>query len=76
VLHEKMETDSRYVFIGRVLWLAARPGLVDTKAWRVNLRDYHPVARFGASFYTRSADRFSLGDAPQESEAKNAIDRL
>ena len=53
VLHETMETASRYVFFGRVQWLAARAGLVDTQAWRVNLRDFHPVGRFGASFYTR-----------------------
>ena len=66
VLHEKLETASRYVFIGRVVWLAARPGLVDTEAWRVNLREYHPVARFGASFYTRTSDRFSLAGAAQE----------
>lgn len=67
VLHEKLETDSRYVFIGRIVWLAARDGLIDTEAWRVNLREYHPVARFGASFYTRSNERFSLSDRPGES---------
>lgn len=62
VLHEKLETASRYVFIGRIQWLAARDGLIDTQAWRVNLRDYRPIARFGASFYTRTDDRFSLAD--------------
>ncbi|WP_157269218.1 flavin reductase family protein [Azohydromonas aeria] len=62
VLHETLETPSRYVFIGRIKWLAARDGLIDTQTWRVNLRDYHPVARFGASFYTRTTDRFSLAD--------------
>jgi flavin reductase (DIM6/NTAB) family NADH-FMN oxidoreductase RutF len=66
VLHEKLETDSRYVFIGRIVWLAARAGLVDTEAWRVNLREYHPVARFGASFYTRTNERFSLSDKAGE----------
>ena len=30
VLHETLETASRYVFIGRVQWLAVRDGLVDT----------------------------------------------
>ena len=67
VLHEKLETESRYVFIGRIQWLAARDGLIDTQAWRVNLRQYSPVARFGASFYTRTTDRFSLSEAAQES---------
>jgi flavin reductase (DIM6/NTAB) family NADH-FMN oxidoreductase RutF len=62
VLHEKLETTSRYVFIGRIKWMAARDGLIDTDAWRVNLRDYRPIARFGASFYTRTDDRFSIAD--------------
>ncbi len=67
VLHEKLETPSRYVFIGRIKWLAARPGLIDTETWRVNLRDYRPIARFGASFYTRTDDRFSIADRVGES---------
>ena len=77
VLQEKLETESRYVFIGRIQWMAARDGLIDTEKWRVNLRDYHPVGRFGASFYTRSNDRFAIADkgaaaAPQAT----AIDTL
>lgn len=63
VLHETMETASRYVFFGRVQWLAAREGLIDTTLWRVNLRDYTPVARFGASFYIRCADRFAMAES-------------
>jgi flavin reductase (DIM6/NTAB) family NADH-FMN oxidoreductase RutF len=62
VLHEKLETPSRYVFIGRVKWLLARPGLVDTQSWRVDLRQYHPVGRFGASFYVASRERFVVGE--------------
>ena len=77
VLHEKLETPSRYVFIGRIQWLAARDGLIDTEAWRVNLRDYKPVARFGASFYTRTEDRFSLSDKAGEAPSVNtAIDQM
>lgn len=77
VLHEKLETASRYVFIGRIQWMAARDGLIDTEAWHVNLRDYHPVARFGASFYTRSNDRFSIADKADETPPQaTAIDRL
>lgn len=77
LLHEKLETESRYVFIGRILRLAARDGLIDTEAWRVNLRDYHPVARFGASFYTRSNERFSLSDAAGEKPpTATGIDKL
>ncbi len=77
VLHEKLETESRYVFIGRIVHLAARDGLVDTQAWRVNLRDYHPVARFGASFYIRSNDRFSMADAAgQPAATSTGIDEM
>lgn len=77
VLHEKLETESRYVFIGRIQWLAAREGLVDTEAWRVNLRDYRPIARFGASFYTRTDDRFSLADTSgQTAPTQTDIDQI
>jgi len=77
VLHEKLETPSRYVFIGRIKWLAAREGLIDTQAWRVNLKDYRPVARFGASFYTRTNDRFAISDDESE-DPKNtsSIDQI
>lgn len=77
VLHEKLETPSRYVFIGRIQWLAARDGLIDTQAWRVNLRDYHPVGRFGASFYTRTNERFSMADAPGDTATQStSIDQM
>lgn len=77
LLHEKLETESRYVFIGRIVRLVARAGLIDTEAWRVNLRDYHPVARFGASFYTRTNERFALSDAEtRESPRSTAIDQI
>lgn len=76
-LHETMETESRYVFIGRIVWLCAREGLIDTVAWRVNLREYKPVARFGASFYIRTSDRFVIPDGPvQETSHATEIDRL
>lgn len=80
VLHEKLETASRYVFFGRIAWLAAREGLIDTEAWRVNLRDYHPVARFGASFYIRTSERFSLsgpsGPSGEHGPMSTSIDEI
>ena len=77
VLHETLETNSRYIFIGRIQWMAARDGLIDTQAWRVNLRDYHPVARFGASFYTTSRERFAIEDGPGQPPATSTgIDSL
>lgn len=69
VLHEKLETESRYVFIGRVLTLGVRDGLVDTERWRVRLQDFHPVGRFGASFYVRTGDRFAIGSQAKPPQA-------
>ncbi|WP_404477178.1 flavin reductase family protein [Novosphingobium sp. BL-52-GroH] len=71
-LWEKIETDSRFIFLGRILHLHAREGLIDTELWRVNLQDYFPVGRFGASFYTRTRDRFALQGEARET----AIDRI
>ncbi len=76
VLHETLETESRYVFIGRVLWLHAREGLVDPATWRVRLQDYHPVGRFGASFYVTTRDRFAIGGPERETSASTPIDEI
>jgi flavin reductase (DIM6/NTAB) family NADH-FMN oxidoreductase RutF len=75
VLHEKLETESRYIFIGRVQWLSARDGLVDRETWRVRLQDYHPVGRFGASFYVTTRDRFAIGDT-QDPSRSTPIDEI
>ncbi|MBL8386576.1 MAG: flavin reductase family protein [Burkholderiales bacterium] len=61
-LWEKLETDSRYIFIGRVLWLHARDDLIDLEKTRVRLQNYFPVARFGASFYINTRERYALGE--------------
>jgi flavin reductase (DIM6/NTAB) family NADH-FMN oxidoreductase RutF len=61
-LWETLQTDSRQIFIGKVRWLHAREGLIDTERWRVRLQDYFPVGRFGASFYVNTRDRFAIDD--------------
>jgi flavin reductase (DIM6/NTAB) family NADH-FMN oxidoreductase RutF len=73
-LWETLQTDSRQIFIGQVRWLHARDGLIDTETWRVRLQDYFPVARFGASYYVTTRDRFALGAA--QAPAVNPIDEL
>jgi flavin reductase (DIM6/NTAB) family NADH-FMN oxidoreductase RutF len=74
VLHEKLETASRYILIGRVLWMHARDELIDIERHRVRLQNYFPVGRFGASFYTKTRDRFAMDDG---SAAKpNDIDEI
>jgi flavin reductase (DIM6/NTAB) family NADH-FMN oxidoreductase RutF len=75
-LWETLETESRQIFIGRVLWLHARDGLVDTTTWRVRLQDYHPVGRFGASFYVRTGERFAIGSQDAAPETRTPIDEI
>ncbi len=75
VLQEHLHNASRHVFFGRVQWLHARDGLVDPSTWRVRLQDYFPVARFGASYYVRTRDRFAIPDAGA-APAPNPIDEL
>lgn len=59
-VHERILTTSRQVYLGRIHHLHAADGLIDTERWRVMLQDFHPVGRFGASFYVTTENRFSL----------------
>jgi flavin reductase (DIM6/NTAB) family NADH-FMN oxidoreductase RutF len=72
-LWEKLETASRHIFIGQVLWLHAREGLIDTEKWRVRLHDYFPVGRFGASFYTTTRNRFAINADGGESSPDRTL---
>jgi flavin reductase (DIM6/NTAB) family NADH-FMN oxidoreductase RutF len=74
-LFEKIETESRHIFIGRVLWMHARDDLIDLERFRVRLQNYFPIARFGASFYTRTRDRFAIGKGAHP-EHSTAIDEI
>lgn len=64
-LFEKMETESRKVFIGQVRWLHVRDGLIDATTWRVDLDNYFPVGRFGGELYVRTRDRFKAAPPGQ-----------
>ncbi len=75
-LWETLETESRQIFIGRVLGLHARDGLIDTERWRVRLQEYFPVGRFGASFYVTTRDRFSLEQDAGKPTASTPIDEI
>ena len=75
LLHEKLETDSRYVFFGRIERLHVREGLVDTDRWRVRLQEYFPVGRFGASFYVTTRDRFAV-ESSSEAARSTSIDEI
>ncbi len=77
-LWEKLETDSRYIFIGKILWMHARDELIDIERHRVRLQNYFPVARFGASFYINTRERYALGESGSGDEAprSTAIDEI
>jgi len=75
LLAETLETQSRHILIGRVLWLHAREDLIDLDHYRVRLQNFFPVARFGASFYIRTRDRFSLSGGHGGAES-TAIDEI
>jgi flavin reductase (DIM6/NTAB) family NADH-FMN oxidoreductase RutF len=62
VLAEVTETGNRHVFIGRVLRLHARDGLLDLDRHHVNLDGYLPVGRFGSTLYLRTGERFMPED--------------
>ena len=62
MLHETMESESRFVFFGRILRLHAREGMVDVVTMRVDLDAFAPVGRFGAGQYVRLRDRFVVTD--------------
>ena len=74
-LSETLETASRHIFIGEVLWLHAREDLIDIERYRVRLQNYFPVARFGASFYVRTRDRFAM-DPEKAGVESNPIDEI
>ena len=71
-----LETTSRQILLGQVRWLNAREGLIDTETWRVRLQDYFPVARFGASFYVNTRERFSLEGSVGAPATTTAIDEM
>jgi len=71
-LSERLETASRHIFIGQVASLHARDELIDLEKYRVRLQNYFPVARFGASFYIRTRDRFAMDAEP----ASTPIDEI
>jgi flavin reductase (DIM6/NTAB) family NADH-FMN oxidoreductase RutF len=77
-LYERIETPTREIFLGLIGQLWARAGLIDPERWHVQLADYHPVARFGASFYVTTRDRFAMNaaDAAAPSARHTEIDSL
>ena len=75
VLHETLESGTRHVFIGRILWLHARDGLVDLERHHVHLDEFFPVGRFGASLYVRTRDRFEMREGGSPDPPSPSLDK-
>ncbi len=61
-LWETLESTSRFVFFGRILWLHVPDGLVDPANLRVDFSRFLPIGRFGAGQYVRTREQFSVID--------------
>lgn len=72
----RLETPSRLIYFGRIRRMHVRDDLVDRERWRVRLADFHPIGRFGASFYTTTRDRFSIAMAGDDPVDATEIDEL
>ncbi len=73
-LYQTVTLPKRQLYIGEVLWLHAREGLVDPATLRVNMDSYFPVGRLFANQYCRTRDRFAIEDT-QYLEAMRKLGR-
>jgi flavin reductase (DIM6/NTAB) family NADH-FMN oxidoreductase RutF len=60
VLHETLESPSRFVFFGRIVWLRSREGLVDQQTLKVNLSSHAPPGRMGAGLYVKTDSVYAI----------------
>jgi flavin reductase (DIM6/NTAB) family NADH-FMN oxidoreductase RutF len=74
-LHTKLDMPGRHLFIGQVLWLHAREGIVDPQTQRVQLDSYHPVGRMFANRYVRTGDQFEV-DSNSYNERRKALGKI
>jgi flavin reductase (DIM6/NTAB) family NADH-FMN oxidoreductase RutF len=74
-LYQTISLPRRQLYIGEVLWLHAREGLVDPATLRVNMDAYFPVGRLFANQYCRTRDRFAIEDS-QYLEAMRQLGRI
>ena len=58
-LHTHLDLGTRDLFVGEIVWLHVRDGIVDPATLRV-APEYAPVGRLYANQYTRTHDRVAL----------------
>jgi len=59
-LHTDLYLGEHHLFIGEILWLHAREGIVDPETLRTQLENYHAVGRLFGNRYCHTNDTFSL----------------
>lgn len=73
-LEQVIEMKTRRLFIGEVLWLHCREGIVDPQTLRVQGDAFHPVGRFYGNRYVRTRDEFAV-EANAYNEKMRALGR-
>lgn len=53
-LLEAVESSSRHVIFGEVVWVRLRKGLLNAEGMRINLEKHSPPARMGGGLYIRT----------------------
>lgn len=53
-------SHKRRLCIGQVIYLHARPGIIDSERLHVDLNAYKPIARLFGNFYARLGEKFAL----------------
>ena len=62
-LHTHLDFNTRHLFIGEVVWLHARDGVLDPKTLRRLPDAYRPVGRLYANRYCNTRDEFELDNS-------------
>lgn len=70
VVHTVVPIETRKLFIGRIVWLHARAGIVDPATLRVRTEAYFPVGRLFANRYTRTREQFAVAANSYNEEMK------
>ena len=68
-LHSRVPVGNHDLFIGRILWVHAREGLVDPETLRTRMENYRVIARLHGNRYIRTLDRFTVEAGAFENKA-------
>ena len=68
-LHSRVQVGKHDLFIGRILWVHAREGLVDPETLRARMENYRVIGRLSGNRYSRTQDRFTVEAGAYEIKA-------